>query len=94
MSRNSHLWALGLTLALLSSSLCLSVSAQKRVLVLYGASSIKDTHGQFLKGLEAKGLSVDVKSVKDSSLKLKDFDTWLYDSLILFAPKATSALGA
>jgi oligosaccharyltransferase complex subunit beta len=74
---------------LLLSALCLSVAAEKKVLVLYGASSIKETHGQFLKGLESKGVKVDLKSVKDSSLKLKDYDTWLYDALVLFAPKAS-----
>ena len=84
--------AVGLLL-LLGGCLCQSAAAEKRVLVLYGQSSIKETHGQFLKGLEAKGLSVDVKSVKDSSLKLKDYDTWLYDALVLFAPKATSEQG-
>lgn len=85
--RNTALVAL---LVLLSSSLCLSVSAQKKVLVLYGQSSIKETHGQFIKGLQSKGVTVDLKSVKDSGLKLKDYDTWLYDALVLFAPKATS----
>jgi hypothetical protein len=80
---------LGLLL-LVVGSLCLSVSAEKKILVLYGQSSIKETHGQFFKGLEAKGHTVDIKSVKDSSLKLKDYDTWLYDALVLFAPKAAS----
>lgn len=85
--RNSAALAL---LVLLGSSLCLSASAQKKVLVLFGQSSIKESHGQFIKGLESKGVTVDVKGVKDSSLKLKEYDTWLYDALVLFAPKATS----
>lgn len=83
---------LGLLL-LVVGSLCLSVSAEKKILVLYGQGSIKETHGQFFKGLEAKGHTVDIKSVKDSSLKLKDYDTWLYDALVLFAPKAASEWG-
>jgi oligosaccharyltransferase complex subunit beta len=77
-------------LVLLGSSLYLSVAAEKKVLVLFGQSSIKESHGQFIKGLESKGVTVDLKSVKDSSLKLKNYDTWLYDALVLFAPKATS----
>ena len=81
-------------LLLVGSALCLSVSAEKKVLVLYGASAIKNTHSQFIKGLEDKGLKVDVKSVKESGLKLKDYDTWLYDALVLFAPKAASRLAA
>jgi oligosaccharyltransferase complex subunit beta len=80
---------LGLLL-LVVGSLCLTVSSEKKILVLYGQSSIKETHGQFFKGLEAKGHTVDIMSVKDSGLKLKDYDTWLYDALVLFAPKAAS----
>lgn len=85
--RNSALIAL---LVLISSSVCLSVSAEKKVLVLYGQNSIKETHGQFIKGLQNKGVTVELKSVKDSGLKLRDYDTWLYDALVLFSPKATS----
>lgn len=79
-------------LLLVCSGLCLEAvtAADKKVLVLYGASNIKDTHSQFIKGLQDKGLKVDLKSVKDSDLKLKDYDTWLYDALVLFAPKAAS----
>lgn len=80
--------AVAALLLLLGSSLCFVAAAEKKVLVLYGQSSIPETHGQFIKGLEAKGLKVDLKSVKDSGLKLKDYDTWLYDALVLFAPKA------
>lgn len=74
----------------ISGALLLSAAAEKKVLVLYGASNIKDTHSQFIQGLEDQGLKVDLKSVKDSGLKLKDYDTWLYDALVLLAPKATS----
>lgn len=83
-------FAVAALLLLVGSSICLQAAAEKKVLVLYGQSSIPETHGQFLKGLEAKGLTVDLKSVKDSGLKLKDYDTWLYDALVLFAPKAAS----
>lgn len=82
--------AVAALLLLLGSSLCFVAAAEKKVLVLYGQSSIPETHGQFIKGLEAKGLKVDLKSVKDSGLKLRDHDTWLYDALVLFAPKAAS----
>lgn len=81
--------ALALLLTI-SSALLFSAAAEKKVLVLYGASNIKDTHSQFIQGLEDQGLKVDLKSVKDSGLKLKDYDTWLYDALVLLAPKATS----
>ncbi len=80
---------LGLLLLVCGSLFC-SAAAGKKVLVLIGQSSVKESHGQFFKALEAKGHTVDIKSVKDSGLKLKDYDTWLYDALVLFAPKAAS----
>lgn len=64
--------------------------AHKKVLVIVGSSSIKDTHSQFLDEFRAASVDVDIKSVKDTDLRLKDFDTFLYDSLVLLAPKASS----
>eukprot|EP00878_Enallax_costatus_P006352 GHUV01006660.1.p1 GENE.GHUV01006660.1~~GHUV01006660.1.p1 ORF type:complete len:262 (+),score=62.04 GHUV01006660.1:98-883(+) len=64
--------------------------AQNNVLVLIGSSSVKDTHSQFFDDLRAASFNVDIKSVKDKSLKLKEYDTFLYDSLVLFAPKASN----
>jgi oligosaccharyltransferase complex subunit beta len=64
--------------------------AQKKVLVLTGDDSIEQTHSTFLGDLKDSGFSLDIKSHKDSDLKLRDYDHWLYDSLLLLAPKATS----
>jgi oligosaccharyltransferase complex subunit beta len=64
--------------------------AQKKVLVLTGDDSIEKTHSTFLSDLKDSGFSLDIKSHKDSELKLRDYDNWLYDSLLLLAPTATS----
>uniref|UniRef100_A0A383W075 Dolichyl-diphosphooligosaccharide--protein glycosyltransferase 48 kDa subunit n=1 Tax=Tetradesmus obliquus TaxID=3088 RepID=A0A383W075_TETOB len=83
---------LPLLLVLLAAALLCSnvanAAENKRVLALIGTSSIKDSHSQFFSSLKEAGFSVDIKSAKDKDLKLKDFDTFLYDSLIVFAPKA------
>lgn len=65
-------------------------SAQKNVLVLFSSSSIQDTHSQFFDELKAANFNLHFKSVKDGDLKLREYDTFLYDSLILFAPQASS----
>jgi oligosaccharyltransferase complex subunit beta len=86
---------LPLLLVLLAAAvLCSNVAnaaENKRVLALIGTSSIQESHSQFFSSLQEAGFSVDIKTAKDKGLKLKDFDTFLYDSLIVFAPKATSA---
>lgn len=85
---------LPLLLVLLAAALLCSnvadAAENKRVLALIGTSSIKDSHSQFFSSLKEAGFSVDIKSAKDKDLTLKDFDTFLYDSLIIFAPKAAS----
>lgn len=69
-----------------------ATGAGKRVLALVGSDAIKASHSQFLGALKAAGLAVEVKGVKEDDLKLNDFDTWHYDSLVLLAPKASGAL--
>lgn len=78
-----------LALALLAAVCLPAVHANKRVLVLLGTAKTKDTHSQFFKTLQDNGFSLDIKTTKDD-VKLREYDTWNYDSLILFAPKATS----
>jgi hypothetical protein len=60
-----------------------------KVLVLVEGEGIKASHSQFLKFLTSKH-EVNIKTVGDSNLKLKDWDKWLYDSLVILAPKARS----
>eukprot|EP00879_Flechtneria_rotunda_P025422 GHRR01027016.1.p1 GENE.GHRR01027016.1~~GHRR01027016.1.p1 ORF type:complete len:331 (+),score=101.31 GHRR01027016.1:89-1081(+) len=78
-----------ITLALLAGLCVQAVNAGERVLVLVGSGRYKDSHSQFLQGLQDNGLAVDIKGVNDKDLQLKDFDNFLYDSLVLLAPKAT-----
>lgn len=60
----------------------------KRVLALIGDSGIKSSHSKFFKALGDAGLEVDVRGHKDEALKLRDYDAWLYDHLVVFAPRA------
>lgn len=72
----------------LLAALCSCASAAK-VLVLYDDPLVRSTHSRYFAGLQSQGHTVTVKSATDGSLKLKDWDDWMYEKLILFAPSAT-----
>lgn len=77
-------------LALLAS---LSVAyAGKSVLVLLGNVNDAEKYSKFFGSLREHGFDINIKGVKDSSLKLHEYGTWLYDDLVLFAPKAEGTL--
>ena len=72
--------------------LCLGSAAsatQPNVLVLLEDLVHRSTHSVFFASLEAQGFVLDFRSVSDSSLKLKDYDTWLYEKAVIFASQAT-----
>jgi hypothetical protein len=45
---------------------------------------LTSTHSIFLQSLQERGRDVVVKHSKDQGLRLKDWDTWLFDEMILF----------
>jgi len=59
-----------------------------RTLVLAQTLSIKDSHSRFLRFLEASGREVDVREVSDDTLRLRDWDIWLYNEIVVLAPEA------
>ena len=59
------------------------------VLVVYDDPLIRSTHSKYLDELQSQGHTVTIKSVTDSSIKLKDWDDWKYEKLVIFAPSAT-----
>ncbi|EFJ53013.1 hypothetical protein VOLCADRAFT_72245 [Volvox carteri f. nagariensis] len=63
-------------------------SAGKRVLVLLPNVNEAEKYSKFFGSLRDAGFDVTFKGVRDSSLKLKEYGTWLYDDLVLFAPKS------
>ncbi len=70
------------------AALC-SYSLAAKVLVLQDDPLIRSTHSRYFRELHSQGHSVTIKSVTDSNLKLRDWDDWLYDKLVIFAPRAT-----
>jgi Oligosaccharyltransferase 48 kDa subunit beta len=76
--------------ALLLATLATQCAAHRRVLAVLDSEDIKSSHSQFLDVLSAGGAEVDVRIVGDNSLKLREYDAFLYDALVLLAPSAAS----
>lgn len=71
-----------------------SCLAAKSVLVLVPDAKAADSYSQFLDSLRGAGFTLDVKGVRDPSLKLREYGVWAYDNLALLAPKAESFGGS
>lgn len=78
---------------LLFAAVILGVSAQKKTLVLLQENndSFKSQYSVFFDTLASYGFDLTFRGYRESSYKLKEYDTWLYDNLVLFAPKAEGA---
>lgn len=76
--------------ALLAATCLQCVQCSKRVLAVVESDKLKQSHSSFFEALGKQGFDIDIKQYKDNSLKLRDFDDWLYDHLVIFAPRATS----
>lgn len=78
-----HNFFLLLVLSVFSSALA------EKVLVLVQDENIKSSHSKIIDYVRSKNHQVDVH-IAGEAVKLKDYDRWLYDHLILLAPRAKS----
>ena len=62
-----------------------STVCKQQVLVLVEDLSTASTHSIFLQQLEKAGYLLDVKGAQDKSLRLREWDSWLYSKLVIFA---------
>ncbi|GAB4821924.1 hypothetical protein N2152v2_008970 [Parachlorella kessleri] len=70
-----------------AASLAPPAAASQRVLVLLESLDLQQSHSEFFGGLSSRGYQLDFKQVSDKMLQLRDWDTWLYDKVIIFAVK-------
>lgn len=82
-----------LLLLLLSTVFTCQASSQK-VLVLLDDSKIRSTHSLYFNDVISRGYEISFQTASNRKLQLKDWDEWLYDKIILFAPTATGGQGA
>lgn len=80
-------------LLLLSTAFTCQASSEK-LLVLVDDLKVRSTHSIYFSDLISRGYEISFKSVNDKKLQLKDWDEWLYDKVILFAPTATGGQSA
>ena len=80
-----------ITLAVLAALCCKALAA--KVLVLQDDPLIRSTHSRYFRELQSQGHTITIKSVTDSNLKLKDWDDWMYDKLVMFTPSVTGREG-
>lgn len=65
---------------------CTAALAQPRVLVLLEDLTLRNTHSAYFQALAQDGYSLDFKLAVAKGLRLREWDDWLYDKLIIFAP--------
>ncbi len=70
-------------------TLCLGVSlsnaSQQKALVLLEDLALKSTHSLYFKAIQDDGFDLTFRRVDDKSLRLREWDQWLYDKLVIFA---------
>ena len=74
-----------ITLSLLAACALQSYAAHQDVLVLVEDASVRSTHSVFLDDLRQQGWKLTVKSAEDKTLRLRDWDDWLYSKIAIFA---------
>lgn len=72
----------------------LPAQAQQKALVLVQDLGIASSHSKFLEHLSNEGYSLDVQAADSKSLRLRDWDTWLYDKLVIFGSSIADFGGA
>lgn len=62
-----------------------------RLLIALDSLELKSSHSKFL-NLAGKNCQTTVVSVDDASTKLKEWDVWNYDKLIIFGGKKSKTI--
>ena len=79
-----------LLLLLVSTAVCTHAFSDS-VLVLVDDPFIRHTHSLYFGDLASRGYSLTFRAAGDKKLQLRDWDQWMYDKIIIFAPTAAGA---
>ena len=85
----SSFW--GLPLLLLCAVICSNASSES-VLVLFDDPLIRHTHSLYFGDLTSRGYSLTFRAAGDKKLQLRNWDEWMYDKIIIFAPTAAGVM--
>ncbi|XP_047311761.1 dolichyl-diphosphooligosaccharide--protein glycosyltransferase 48 kDa subunit-like [Impatiens glandulifera] len=75
-------------LAILCSSFSPESPTDRRILVLLDDFAVKSSHSLYFNSLRTRGYELDFKLADDPKIALQRYGQYLYDGLVLFAPKA------
>ena len=77
----------------LSAALALAsiASASRRTLVLLEDVASGSRYSSYLQTLRQGGYDLDIRAAKDPTLRIRQWDDWLYDKLIILASGVTGA---
>ncbi len=78
-----------LSLCLLAMSTPVAFAATDKVLVLLDNLNMQQTHSKFLQNLNSKNLDVTYATPDTKTIKLKDWDDWLFDKLVILGGKTS-----
>ena len=73
------------TLILLTCSQVSAADSSKKVLVLFESLENSSSFSQYLDRIKDQGYEIEQRSATDSKLHLREWDTWKYSKLIIFA---------
>lgn len=62
-----------------------------KVLVLLEDTSLKSTHSAYFGSLSSRGYQLTYSAANAAGLKIKDWDTYLYDKIIVFASSTSGS---
>ena len=64
------------------ASISMSYADPQKMLVLLDSSDLQQSHSKFIQ-LASKGFETSVVTVDSETTKLKEWDRWLYDKLLI-----------
>lgn len=75
--------ALVLTMCLIASCIAPASATNEKVLVLLDSLEMQETHSKFLHNINPKVFDVTVGTMDTKSIKLREWDNWLFDKLVI-----------
>jgi hypothetical protein len=75
--------ALVLAVCLLASCIAPASATKEKVLVLLDSLEMQETHSKFLQNINPKTFDVTVGTLDTKSINLSEWDSWLFDKLVI-----------
>ena len=84
--------AVVLTVCLIASWIVPASAANEKVLVLLDSLEMQETHSKFLQNINPKLFDVTVDTMDTKSIKLREWDSYLFDKLVILGGATSKRL--